>query len=117
MLENITLEEARKMEPQLAEREKKEEEVAELLELARRNAPEAEFTLWDGRGEVPVGAVIMRNGQVLADQLNQARAGCRTAFAQAATQLDPMGTGLLRHQARIERIGTNFDCHKQVGSE
>ena len=30
----ITLEEARKMEPQLAEREKKEEEVAELLELA-----------------------------------------------------------------------------------
>lgn len=31
---HITLEEARKMEPQLAEREKKEEEVAELLELA-----------------------------------------------------------------------------------
>jgi len=30
----ITLEEARKMEPQLAEREKNEEEVAELLELA-----------------------------------------------------------------------------------
>ncbi|MFO0440562.1 MAG: DNA polymerase III subunit alpha [Betaproteobacteria bacterium] len=30
----ITLEEARKMEPQLAEREQKEEEVAELLELA-----------------------------------------------------------------------------------
>ena len=30
----ITLEDARKMEPQLAEREKKEEEVAELLELA-----------------------------------------------------------------------------------
>ena len=25
----------------------------ELLELARRNAPEADFTLWDGRGEVP----------------------------------------------------------------
>jgi len=31
---HITLAEARKMEPQLAEREKKEEEVAELLELA-----------------------------------------------------------------------------------
>src|SRR5690606_3595747 len=31
---HITLEDARKMEPQLAEREKKEEEVAELLELA-----------------------------------------------------------------------------------
>ncbi len=31
---HITLEEARKMEPQLAEREKNEEEVAELLELA-----------------------------------------------------------------------------------
>ncbi len=31
---HITLEEARKMEPQLAERERKEEEVAELLELA-----------------------------------------------------------------------------------
>ncbi|MGE0558121.1 MAG: DNA polymerase III subunit alpha [Burkholderiales bacterium] len=31
---HITLEEARRMEPQLAEREKKEEEVAELLELA-----------------------------------------------------------------------------------
>ncbi|RPJ46543.1 MAG: DNA polymerase III subunit alpha [Betaproteobacteria bacterium] len=31
---HITLEDARRMEPQLAEREKKEEEVAELLELA-----------------------------------------------------------------------------------
>lgn len=47
---------------------------------------------------------------------NESNAGCGTAFAQATAQLNPVGTGGLGGQARLQGVGAYFDRHGRTES-